>query len=87
MQRSKVLFENHRFWSLFSEGAELGRVHNLPHLYTSKGSRFKGVSLILKGVKLLNFTEFVSNLKFTSSLLIQQAKLDSRKIFLSLSLL
>ena len=55
-------------------------MHGLTLLYTSKGTHFKDV-------KLLNFTELVSNLKFTSSLFIQQAKLNSCKLFLSLKLM
>ena len=52
-----------------------------------KGLRFKGVSLIFKAAKLLNFTELASNLKFTRFFFIQQAKLDPRKFFLSLTLI
>ena len=37
--------------------------------------------------KIVNITELVSNLKFTYPFLIQPAKLDSRKIFLSLNLI
>ena len=55
-------------------------MHGLSLLYTSKGINFKGV-------KLLNFTKLVSNLKFTSSLFIHQAKLNSCKLFLSLNLM
>ena len=67
------------------EEAEPSRVHNLTHLHTSKGLRFKSASLILKFAKLLNFLELVSDIKFTSSLLIEQEKLESRKFFLNLN--
>ena len=65
LQWSKVLFENHRFWSLLSWGTEVGRVHSLTWHINIKGLRFKGVSLIFKAAKLLNFTELALNLKFT----------------------
>ena len=69
------------------DGAELGREHNLTHLHPSKGFRFKCVSLIFKCVILSSSTELVSNIKFISSLLIQEVKLDSGKFFLSLNLI